>query len=694
VRTDDGSQSLIPDDRYGTLPEAVLKVRRWHGLLHGGAGALDLEDGITVTLSATGQFRAGQYWQYEARVRDDGTGGDWRPAPHGPERRFAPLALLQYESASEPLRLLAWLDERFSHPCELDADDVAFAGARVGSSSDTVQEAIEELFERPPEIVDASCGELVIRPENDLQTVFDTIGEGQDRRICIHPGTWTVQKTVVVDGKGDLIISGAGSATLLRGAGIDTVLRFTGCGTIRIQDLRIDGGLQGLVGDGLAGSLSVFDCAGADLEHLSVSCGAATSRRMSAVTVRSELPAAGRPVVRVHDCELRAGHAQVGLLVVNAASADIEGNLVESPQQSRSLVQALVDPVVVGRIGRLVIDDVRLGDSAEFPNDFALGDNVDQTPLGDGRSRVLAFLAEWGSTFIAFTTTHSYTTANWRQLLTKNPIVGPVGGPDSPPGQVLKGLRRLRRQLVLEMFKRPNSIVQLPAPMRAVLRAAGDALAKDNGFTAGGQGIVLGGTGTPIDPSFPQPLVLSAEPRPDARIQGNRVLGFVQGIHVGTSGRLHAQVSGVSYRVTISDNMVHLRVPSLAADPHGIFVGAVFHLRIQGNTVELRQPGPAHWKSAPDMEAIRVQGTFGPLINVVENSCIGTRRSVFAFATNATYWKTPLWKWNVSGNAHSTLGTARAEQVNWPPTVGPRTHYGYGYRYGYYGAKAIGGRLL
>jgi hypothetical protein len=258
------------------------------------------------------------------------------------------------------------------------------------------------------------------------------------------------------------------------------------------------------------------------------------------------------------------------------------------------------------------------------------------------------------------------------------------------PGQILKGLRSLRRQLVQVMFKGRNSIAGLPSTMQTVLRAAGDALALTNGYTAGDQGIVLAGSGTRIDPRFPQPLVLTAEPRPDARIHGNRVLGFVQGIHIGTSGRVHAQTHGVSYRVTISDNMVHLRVPSLAADPHGIFVGAVFHLRIQGNTVELRQPEPAEWKSAPDMEAIRVQGTFGPLINVVENSCIGTRRSVFAFATNATYWKTPLWKWNVSGNAHSTTGTARAEQINWPPTVGPRRHYGYGY----YGAKAIGGRLL
>ena len=261
VEVDDVATVVALDDRYGTLPDAGLKLRRWHGILDpqqiAGGGAASpgphvLEDGITVELSSTGSYRPGQWWQYEARVRGENANGPWRSAPHGPERSFAPLALLEFEAANEPLRLLAWLDERFSHPCDLDADGVAFAGARVGSASDSVQEALEELFEKPPVIVDASCGELIIRPENDLQAVFDTIAEGEDRRICFHPGTWTVEETVTIEGKGDLVISGAGGATRLRG-NVDSVLRFSGCGRVRIQDLTVEGGRIGAVGDGLAG---------------------------------------------------------------------------------------------------------------------------------------------------------------------------------------------------------------------------------------------------------------------------------------------------------------------------------------------------------------------------------------------------------------------------------------------------------
>jgi hypothetical protein len=159
VEPDHVSTAVTLDHRYGTFPEAVLKLRRWHGILDpqqiAGGGAASpgphvLEDGITVELSSTGSYRPGQWWQYEARVRGENANGPWRSAPHGPERRFAPLALLEFEAANQPMRLLAWLDERFPHPCDLDADDVAFAGSRVGSVSDTVQEAIEELFDRAP----------------------------------------------------------------------------------------------------------------------------------------------------------------------------------------------------------------------------------------------------------------------------------------------------------------------------------------------------------------------------------------------------------------------------------------------------------------------------------------------------------------------------------------------------------------
>ena len=657
------------DDRYGDRDGAVLKLRRWHGLINPGQspGPFVLEDGISLVLSTTGSYRPGQYWQYEARVRGENANGPWRSEPHGPERGFAPLALLEFQGAAEPLRLLAWLDERISHPCDLDADGVAFAGGRVGMAGDTVQEALEELWERPPEIVNASCGELIIRPENDLQAVFDTSPEGGDARICIHPGTWTVDETVEIARKGNLIISGAGDATRLKADGIDTVLRFRECSRVRVADLVVEGGAAGLVSDGLAGALAMIDCLGTDLERVSASCGDATSRRMSAVEVRFDASYPNHPEVRVRDCRLRAGNAQVGLLVVNAVFADIAANLVESPSAFRSLEQALDDPVVAGRVARLAIDDVVVG---EFDDEMLVGGNVvTVTPLADGRSRIHAVTSEWASAF-AFTTALALSAAEWEHLLEQNPIPG-ASSSGTPVGFVHKRLREVRRGLSAVMFNRPNTLGGVTAAVRGALQALGLTLRQANSVAAGGQGIVLAGRGTRIDPAFPEPKVLPGEKYHDARIRGNRVLGFVQGIHVGTSGRLPQRRHGVSYRVTVTDNTVHLRVPSLAGERHGIFVGSVFHLRIQGNTVEL-DTTPS-WATAPAMAAIRVHGIFGPLVNIVENSCIGTQRSVVAFATNAERWNTVGWRWTVAGNAHTRVGAAVPEQVNWPP-VPPRPY--------------------
>ena len=659
------------DDRYGDHDDAVLKLRRWHGVLDPGQspGPFVLEDGIGVELSTTGSFRPGQYWQYEARVQSENANGPWRPEPHGPERRFAPLALFEFQGAAQPLRLLAWLDERFSHPCDLDADDVAFSGTRVGMASDTVQEALEELWERPAEIVDASCGELIIRPENDLQAVFDTIAAGQDRRICIHPGTWVVDETVTVEGKGDLVISGAGAATVLRGD-LDCVLRFEDCGRVRIQDITVEGaGTAGgpVTGDGIAGALAAVGCAGVDLERVSASCGDGFVRSVAAAEVRGGAQGPG-PDVRVRDCALRAGHMQVGLLVVDAAAADIAGNRVSSPESSLPLPSTLDEPAVASRIANLVIRDVYVGETEEANDELLVGSPdilIEVVPEPGGRRRrFIAHLEAWGYQFITYSSELSLGADQWRRLLEANAIPGDFSDVPAPPDFVSSSLRTLKRGVVNTMFNRPGG-VNGPVSVITALRNTAASLVARNAVSAGGQGIVVAGRGTPIDVSFPEPRVLTADPRPDARITGNRVEGFVQGIHVGTSGRQGAR--GVTYRATIADNVVHLRLPGLAGERHGIFVGSAYHLCIHGNTVEVRTPAPADWLTAPMTDAIRVHGTLGPLVDVRRNSCVGTAHGVIARATNPARATTPGWRWLAVDNVHvPPANTAAApEEDNW-----------------------------
>jgi hypothetical protein len=670
---DPGDQTtpVVLDGRYGDPSRAVLKVRRWDGILDpqaiAGAGAATIgphpiEDGIRVALSSVGEYRPGDYWQYEARASRENANGPWRDDPHGPERRFAPLALLEFQATNQPLRLLAWLDERFPAPCGIEADDVEFVGGRVGSPSDTVQEALEELFEKPPIIVDTGCGELVVRPENDLQAVFDTIPPSGNARICIHPGTWEIGTTIDVQGKGDLIVSGAGQGTtLLQGLGVDTVLRFRECVSVSIRDLAVEGGKVGAVGDGLSGSIQIVSPGTVDIERVRASCGGAPTGRLSAVEVRAPGPPVGVPRVRIHDCDVEAGHAQVGLLLINAGSADIQRNAVSSQAEERVLAEEIPDPEVAGTVGRVLIDDLLLGDATGVDDEIFVGSPVvTLDPESGGRRRVIGTLQEWGTHIFLFKTTLGLDADAWMQLLLDNPLPGATEA--VPEDYVRAGFRRLRRELVASMFADDPTIVIHQAFLN-VLRDLASALQTANSVTAGGQGIVLAGGATSIDPAFPEPVVLPLDPRPDARLIGNRVTGYVQGVHVAASEDDGAR--RLSYRVVIDDNTVHLRVPSLTKERHGIYVGSTYLLRIKGNTVELTDPPVRDWLLAGRIDGIRAWGTFGPLVQVRENSCIGTTNGVVVHATNPAGAANPGWTWAVSETSHVGSGGGVPVVHNW-----------------------------
>jgi hypothetical protein len=143
-----GRQAEIDED---VTNQHGLKLRRWDDLIATAPPPspnwFSLGDGLEVEISG-GDFRAGDYWQFEARKLGNNANGQWLRTAHGPERLFAPLALLQCHGANKPLSLEAWLDQRFPSLCGVEADDVAYDGAEVGVVSETAQEAIDLLFRR------------------------------------------------------------------------------------------------------------------------------------------------------------------------------------------------------------------------------------------------------------------------------------------------------------------------------------------------------------------------------------------------------------------------------------------------------------------------------------------------------------------------------------------------------------------
>jgi len=74
--------------------------------------AIDLEDGIQVTLTALGNYRSGDYWLIPARVATGqiewplvkDTNGNWVAQalpPHGVEHHYAPLGLVNRDASGQ-----------------------------------------------------------------------------------------------------------------------------------------------------------------------------------------------------------------------------------------------------------------------------------------------------------------------------------------------------------------------------------------------------------------------------------------------------------------------------------------------------------------------------------------------------------------------------------------------------------------
>ncbi len=235
-----------PVQRYPMLD--ALRLRRWDGVAAPEASGADviakIEDGIELRLAGT--FRPGEYWQYEARRGASNDNGPWRAQPHGAERILAPLALLDIVAApSEPLHLRAWLDDRFSPLCELDADDIEFDGVRIGTDADTVQEAIEELYERDA----GNCADVTLGPNGRtgddtlrIRAAITAITFPPGGHLTLEPGVYDIHSPIVIDK--EVVIRGCPEATLLAHGDVP-IFEITSQGRLRIEQLILYNGPTG-----------------------------------------------------------------------------------------------------------------------------------------------------------------------------------------------------------------------------------------------------------------------------------------------------------------------------------------------------------------------------------------------------------------------------------------------------------------
>jgi hypothetical protein len=102
----------------------------------------------------------------------------------------------------------------------------------------------------------------------------------------------------------------------------------------------------------------------------------------------------------------------------------------------------------------------------------------------------------------------------------------------------------------------------------------------------------------------------------EVTIEGNRIWGFLQGVHVGVSA--NDDKKQIAQNVRVSDNALYLRAPSRAHErSSGLFVGNVATLRIERNLLD--------WADdQPDADTrfrfgIRVHGHLGHFIIIAQN---------------------------------------------------------------------------
>lgn len=652
--------------RYGT-PPVTLKVRRWHGLIEPSGGGTTfsaaLEDGLQVTLA--GSFEVGDWWQYEARTGRDNANGAWRASPHGPERLLAPLALVRFTDDTAPLELLAWLDERFPTPCNLDADDVPYDGGRVGSPSDTVQEALDELFSQPPLIVQASCGELIARIENGLQSVFDSIPTGGSAKVCITPGDRALAQTVTVADKGHIVVSGQGRATRLTSTSVNQILRFERCESVTIRDLDIEA-LSGAVG--LQGTLSFDNCGEVTIAGVSVSNRMPTTKGLSAI--RIETSDATRPAVRarVTGCTVRVGMGNIGILILNPLSADVTDNLVETFSDPVDLLTLLADQDMAAAVGNILVDRIEVGRPPGF-NDGLL------TPFGitsfgsdpSGRTRIVFRLNEWAFRLASFSTESPNAAPLlspfvWRDVLMKNPLPG--NARNVPSGWITANLRRLKAGLARRMFDLSAPPYDIPSSARPAFTELARRVTVSSALSSGHQGVAIGGdraAGRPWNSSGNLHVLMGHARVGDIHITNNRLIGFRQGVTVAFSNNSPADRSRFlfAHRVVITGNAIDLRVPMFARRRHGIFVGHALSAEVKGNRIQVVQPAhPNHSISLPIMDGIRLWGHYGPLLHVSDNLTLDVWTGLRVNALNRNEVMSPPGgkSWIVANNAHFGFG--------------------------------------
>jgi hypothetical protein len=570
------------------------------------------------------------------------------------------------------------------------ASEVSFDPANcppLGGTRD-VQSAIEALCQ----MGQSGCATYVVIPGSDWVGLLSNLQPGEDAHVCFKRGTFTARGPVVLENLGHITLSGCGEGTRIVVNNSERAIEAIDCQSFTLRDVAVstpDGGNAVSHIGHLNGSITATGCANVEITGAVISCGASARLERSCLNIRPNLPdddSATSPLtsVKVTNNRLTAGYGQIGLLVTDALRTQIRDNdisvaprpatltferLVAEPVRRKRLANRIVSEALIeGRGDKGNARELRAGGftalihssvpddewrklMAETPPTDAQKGSADayrayveglvdaasqdpkRLPSYDRQLSDLAFSlgdAEFGrlnqTVKTGLLVSRPVEVKSFEEMSaarrTNAMIVddkriqfdSPVSDADwnnilraQPPGD-LRGDADLLRYAKDSAYR---LVVDEPFRRRFPSAANWFDSLKANNPSVGHQGIVCGGRWTR-----------------DADISGNRVHGYMIGIHVGLSHRgATSEQFDQATNVRVKDNDLLLRLPiERSRGLYGLFVGNVRRLELSGNTLERATPRTSENRYS---EGVRVWGHLGTFVvlreNVVSVASIGLR---------------------------------------------------------------------
>ncbi|HEY0012020.1 MAG TPA: DUF6519 domain-containing protein [Allosphingosinicella sp.] len=537
------------------------------------------------------------------------------------------------------------------------------------AGENTVQKAIEKLAT----LSQIGCSTYVVTEGSDWVATLMAIKPGEDAAVCFQRGLYETDQRVQITGKGHITFHGAGDGTRIVAKRTECALHFEGCASVTLRDLDVaapDG--SGAIGEirFRQGAVTILDTPIVEVSGLSLRCGGGATTERTGLTVRGS---AEKPLQSVHVTRnrLAIGLAQDGILVtdaVNTVIADNELNVVpgkanQSPRRlfetarwRKSLAGLLVarpaaapsrgegkrrfraggiaaefeSPIpqeewdrlfevepprpderrTIGGVQAYIkrVSDIVIADPVRSPTFQramrTMGARIGEARMAQVDPEVRRSLVLFGEPAVRGerepAERHDGGRVTARAASAAITFDSPIGEADwnkalrlaPPPARITDDAALIGyvRKLAVRMATEERFRETLPT-----------AVAWFNQFTNrmpsyARQAITCGGS------------VLTS-----VQVRGNKVYGFVRGVHVGTSRRDDERVRAGN--VVIADNHLSLRKPGGVYVPMGLFVGNVDTVRIHRNTLD--------WAGNPSdgayQHGIRVWGHIGFYLNISDN---------------------------------------------------------------------------